>query len=72
MKTLVSVTTGRKDYPVFNHMSNGEILDYLKREEWYFEGCEIFLDGDIIEVNGEDFYDTFQIVDVEIVDYRDV
>lgn len=71
MKTLVSVITGRKDFPVFNQMNVSEIIRYLKNHDW--SDCEVTTEADEIHVQSEDDgRDTFQIIDVQVVDYRDL
>ena len=67
MKTLVNEITGRKDYPVFNQMSNEQIVDYLSVRDW-INYDKIELEGDIVETDDC----TFKIVNVEIVDFRDI
>ncbi|AGO47682.1 hypothetical protein Phi4:1_gp145 [Cellulophaga phage phi4:1] len=60
MKTLVSIITGRKDYPIFTGNSNNEaILKYLS----VTEAIEAKLDEDIIITDS----DEFKIINVEEV-----
>jgi hypothetical protein len=68
MKTIVSDITGRKDFPVFNQMSDEQIIEYLSKRDW--SSYEVEVDGNEIQVEGGEYRDTFRIIDVEIVDYR--
>jgi hypothetical protein len=68
MKTLVSVLTGRKDYPTFNTKDEDAILEYLKQNEWVSN--KVFRDKgiekDIVVEDGND-RDVFNIIDTELV-----
>ena len=70
MKTIVSDINGRKDFPIFNQMSDEQIIEYLSKRDW--SSYEVEVDGNEIQVEGEDYSDTFRIIDVEIVDYRQI
>lgn len=66
MKTIVSYITGRKDFPVYQDMTEGDILNYLQETDWADAEVTVTEEGDI-EVVGTDFTDTFRIIDVEVV-----
>lgn len=67
MKTLVSEINGRKDFPVFDTEDNSKIIEHLKQTDWYNCDVEINDDGSI-EVCGQDWEDTFRIIDTKVVE----
>jgi len=60
MKTLVSVITGRKDYPIFDTDSTDRIVNYLRK-------TEIVKVNKISDYEIETDLDEFRVIDVEIV-----
>lgn len=66
MKTLVNEINGRKDFPVFVDMTEGDILNHLQETTW--SGFEVSIDEDKdIKVVTDEGTEYFRIIDVESV-----
>lgn len=69
MKTIESVITGRKDFPIFaSSSSNEEIIEYMEANYWV--GCiiEVNEDGLIELEDDENETDIFKIIYVEHIE----
>lgn len=67
MKTIVSVITGRKDFPIFKG-SDEDIIKHLSENEWQMCDVAVLSDGSI-EVKDEcQERDNFEIVNVEFIE----
>ena len=69
MKTLVNVINGRKDFPVFVDMTEGDILNHLQETTW--SGFQVSIDEDKdIKVVTDDGAEYFRIIDIESVSVK--
>lgn len=67
MKTLVSVITGRKDYPIFDTDDHEKIVEHLKQTDWDMYEVTETKEG-LVSIDDGDFGgDTLKIIDIKII-----